>query len=284
MSIRPLCRTILGVPALIGLSLTHRTAPLAVRERLALAPAEASDLLAALVATEAVDEAVAVSTCNRIEIYVAGELHRRRGDGHAGPCDPGAGAHPAAGAECVAHQAVQERPARARPARELVGAAQLTEDLGLAEDHRVEAGRDGEEMIGHGASAQRAESEPERRGGHAGVARERGDRGPLGRSGVLARDVDLDPVAGRDRDGLRDTRERGQFLQERLHLPVQQRQALADGQWRRLVRRAEHQQLAHRVTVSRSSSEAAAVRCSSRSATSLRSRSMRESLPAMIAT
>jgi len=73
VSIRPLCRTIPGVPALIGLSLTHRTAPLAVRERLALAPAEVSDLLAALVATEAVDEAVAVSTCNRIEIYVAGE-------------------------------------------------------------------------------------------------------------------------------------------------------------------------------------------------------------------
>ena len=73
MSIRPLCRTIPGVPALIGLSLTHRTAPLAVRERLALAPAEVSDLLAALVATEAVDEAVAVSTCNRIEIYVAGD-------------------------------------------------------------------------------------------------------------------------------------------------------------------------------------------------------------------
>ena len=55
MSIRPPCRTIPGVPALIGLSLTHRTAPLAVRERLALAPAEASDLLAAVVATEAVD-------------------------------------------------------------------------------------------------------------------------------------------------------------------------------------------------------------------------------------
>ena len=73
MSIGPPCRTIPGVPALIGLSLTHRTAPLAVRERLALAPAEVSDLLAALVATEPVDEAVAVSTCNRIEIYVAGE-------------------------------------------------------------------------------------------------------------------------------------------------------------------------------------------------------------------
>jgi glutamyl-tRNA reductase len=61
------------VPALIGLSLTHRTAPVAVRERLALAPAEASELLAGLIASGAVDEAVALSTCNRTELYVAGD-------------------------------------------------------------------------------------------------------------------------------------------------------------------------------------------------------------------
>jgi glutamyl-tRNA reductase len=61
------------VPALIGLSLTHRTAPVAVRERLALAPAEAGALLTGLVASGAVDEAVALSTCNRTELYVAGE-------------------------------------------------------------------------------------------------------------------------------------------------------------------------------------------------------------------
>jgi glutamyl-tRNA reductase len=63
----------LAVPALIGLSLTHRTAPLAIRERLALAPVQATELLSALVATAGVDEAVALSTCNRTEVYVAGE-------------------------------------------------------------------------------------------------------------------------------------------------------------------------------------------------------------------
>jgi glutamyl-tRNA reductase len=61
------------VPALIGLSLTHRTAPVAVRERLALVLAEAGALLTGLVASGAVDEAVALSTCNRTELYVAGE-------------------------------------------------------------------------------------------------------------------------------------------------------------------------------------------------------------------
>jgi glutamyl-tRNA reductase len=63
----------LPVPALIGLGLTHRTAPLAFRERLALAPDEAARLLSALVATGAVDEAVALSTCNRTELYLVGE-------------------------------------------------------------------------------------------------------------------------------------------------------------------------------------------------------------------
>jgi glutamyl-tRNA reductase len=72
VSIARAWRTILDVPALIGLGLSHRTAPLAVRERLALAPEEAVALMAGLVATDAVDEAVALSTCNRTELYVAG--------------------------------------------------------------------------------------------------------------------------------------------------------------------------------------------------------------------
>ena len=72
MSIARAWPTILDVPALIGLGLSHRTAPLAVRERLALAPDEAVALMAGLVATDAVDEAVALSTCNRTELYVAG--------------------------------------------------------------------------------------------------------------------------------------------------------------------------------------------------------------------
>jgi glutamyl-tRNA reductase len=61
------------VPALIGLGLSHRTAPLALRERLALPPDEATAVLRGLLATGAVDEAVAVSTCNRTEIYAVGE-------------------------------------------------------------------------------------------------------------------------------------------------------------------------------------------------------------------
>ena len=56
-------------------------------------------------------------------------------------------------------------------------------------------------------------------------------------------------------------------------------------QRRRLVRRAQRQQFAHRATVSRSSSASdASIRRSNRSVTSPRSFSIRDSLPAMIAT
>ena len=58
---------------LLGVGLTHRTAPLAMRERLALPPVHATDLLHALLESGAVDEAVALSTCNRTELYLAGE-------------------------------------------------------------------------------------------------------------------------------------------------------------------------------------------------------------------
>jgi glutamyl-tRNA reductase len=62
----------LGVPALLGVGLSHRTAPLALRERVALGPDAADALLRALIETGGADEAVALSTCNRTEIYAVG--------------------------------------------------------------------------------------------------------------------------------------------------------------------------------------------------------------------
>ena len=55
--------------AVIGLS--HRSAPLDVRERLAFPKEELPALLARLVALDSVGEAVLLSTCNRVEVYVA---------------------------------------------------------------------------------------------------------------------------------------------------------------------------------------------------------------------
>ncbi|MGI9180440.1 MAG: glutamyl-tRNA reductase [Longimicrobiaceae bacterium] len=62
--------------AVIGVS--HRTAPLEVRERLAFARSEVPSTLAGLVDTGAASEAVLLSTCNRTELYL-GLPEERRG-------------------------------------------------------------------------------------------------------------------------------------------------------------------------------------------------------------
>jgi glutamyl-tRNA reductase len=58
------------VSELLALGTSHKTAPLAVRERLALLEGQVEPFLRELVADPAVTEAVAVSTCNRTELYV----------------------------------------------------------------------------------------------------------------------------------------------------------------------------------------------------------------------
>jgi glutamyl-tRNA reductase len=55
---------------LLALGASHKTAPLALRERIALTEGAAEALLRELVATPAIQEAVALSTCNRTELYL----------------------------------------------------------------------------------------------------------------------------------------------------------------------------------------------------------------------
>jgi glutamyl-tRNA reductase len=54
---------------LLALGLNHQTAPLALRERVAITPAQANEALASLLAQPGVGEAALLSTCNRTEIY-----------------------------------------------------------------------------------------------------------------------------------------------------------------------------------------------------------------------
>ncbi|MFN7135150.1 MAG: glutamyl-tRNA reductase, partial [Myxococcales bacterium] len=56
--------------ALVGLS--HKTAPVSVRERLAFPEAQLPDVLQALRQHSGADETMLVSTCNRVEAYVFG--------------------------------------------------------------------------------------------------------------------------------------------------------------------------------------------------------------------
>ncbi|MCU0258418.1 MAG: glutamyl-tRNA reductase [Solirubrobacteraceae bacterium] len=55
---------------LLTLGISHKTAPVALRERLALTEREAERFVLELVAREEVREAVAISTCNRTEVHL----------------------------------------------------------------------------------------------------------------------------------------------------------------------------------------------------------------------
>jgi glutamyl-tRNA reductase len=55
---------------LLALGVSHKTAPVELRERLALTDAQAADFLRDLRGTADVHEAVAISTCNRTELYL----------------------------------------------------------------------------------------------------------------------------------------------------------------------------------------------------------------------
>jgi glutamyl-tRNA reductase len=60
------------VSELLCLGISHKTAPVALRERLAMTDAQAERFLREAVEDPAVDEAVAISTCNRTELYIVG--------------------------------------------------------------------------------------------------------------------------------------------------------------------------------------------------------------------
>jgi glutamyl-tRNA reductase len=58
------------VTELLLLGISHRIAPVALRERVALTERQAARFVAALCVDPAIGEAVAISTCNRTELYV----------------------------------------------------------------------------------------------------------------------------------------------------------------------------------------------------------------------
>ncbi len=66
---------------LLALGISHKTAPVALRERLAFTESEASEFALEATATAEVNEAVVISTCNRTEVYlVVGDPMRAESD------------------------------------------------------------------------------------------------------------------------------------------------------------------------------------------------------------
>jgi glutamyl-tRNA reductase len=58
---------------LLVLGVSHRTAPVAVRERLAIVPDEVGEALGEIASLPGVREAAMLNTCNRVELYVAAD-------------------------------------------------------------------------------------------------------------------------------------------------------------------------------------------------------------------
>ena len=77
-----------------------------------------------------------------------GAVDRDRHDGGAGLVDAGVGVRALADAQRRLGQVVQHRADRAGLGRQRVRRAQLAEDLGLTDDHRVEPRGDGEHVLG----------------------------------------------------------------------------------------------------------------------------------------
>ncbi|MGH8161547.1 MAG: glutamyl-tRNA reductase, partial [Gammaproteobacteria bacterium] len=63
---------------LFAVGCSHKTAPLALRERLSVAPERIAERLDALLENDGVTEAVLLTTCNRNELYAIAEPQRKR--------------------------------------------------------------------------------------------------------------------------------------------------------------------------------------------------------------
>ena len=138
---------------------------------------------------------------------------RGRRDRHRMPADAGLGADALARLDRVPEQLRQELRRAALAHRGLPRVADLTEDLALADDHRVETGRDREEVGDRGFVVVGVEVVGEVVGVGAGVCRE--ELGDVADRGVEVRAarVDLGAVARREHHDFEQVLTRGQVVQ-----------------------------------------------------------------------
>ena len=127
------------------------------------------------------------------------EFDRDRGDREPLLAHPGLLARPAARGERPAEEAVEDRPGGSLDQRQLVGALHLSLDLRLADDHRVEPRGDPEEVARRLGRTQRVEMAEQLGRPDVGLAGEHPQRRRLGLDRVGDDEVELGPVAGRDR-------------------------------------------------------------------------------------
>ncbi len=147
-----------------------------------------------------------------------GELHRDERDRDRVVADARLRSRPLGGGHRSVPERVQDRPERGRGRGILVGRLHLAQDLRLTEDHRVEAGRDPEDVADRVLPLEPIEVRQDLGGGAAVVLRNESGDG-IGGPRILPASVDLHPVAGREDDRLLETGVGPQPL-ERLGNPL----------------------------------------------------------------
>ena len=146
------------------------------------------------------EDAAALEAADALLGPVEGDRHQRG----PGPVDAGLGVHPLADAQRPLGDRVQRAADGALVAGQGVGGAQLAEHLGLADDHRVQARGDGEEVADGLVLVVDGDERGELLHGRARLARE--DPADVGDAAVEPLDLgeDLDPVARREHQRLAD--------------------------------------------------------------------------------
>src|SRR3954454_14814171 len=127
--------------------------------------------------------------------------HRNPAFGYAG-----LRARPLARGERAAKEAIENRPRGSLDERELVSALYLALDLGLADDHRVEAGGDAEQMQRGVDGAARVQVGDQLGRWDTGLSGQHAESQRFGAHRVRCGEVELGPVARGDRRGLLDLR------------------------------------------------------------------------------
>jgi len=174
-----------------------------------------ADLLRVQVPGGEFDHVAGADQERRVTLEVAEDTARELDAGgcdrHRARADGGLAADLLGDGEGRLEQPVEQRTRRARLLRRAVGVLQLAEDLGLAEDQRIESGSDREDVPDRIRLLDAVQAVGERAAA-GGRCRE-----PVGqRPGAsAARRVDLGPVAGRDDQRLLQPRQRAQ-RRERL--------------------------------------------------------------------
>ena len=138
---------------------------------------------------------------------------------------------------------VSKGPTHCRVGGHLERVLDLAEDLRLADDQRVETGRHAEQVPRGVAVRPLEEVRHERVGRHAVVAGQELDDLGARLQRVVAGDVDLRSVAGREQHGLGGRRPRGQCLHRRAEIAGREVQPLAQLDRRRLVAHAQQEEV-----------------------------------------